>query len=67
MLDTCPHGVFPCLIMVGIEVFIDRGIWLFNLRMGGTAKVSVQVLGQVPPYGEIPSPQELFTESQWQL
>ena len=67
MLDAGPHRVFPCLIVVGIEVFVHGRIGLLNLGMCGAAKVHVQVLGEVPAYAKLTVPQELRVEGEGQF
>ena len=62
MLDALPYGVFPGRVAVGIEVFVDRCVGLFNLGTGGTSEVQVQVLGEVPAYREVAVPVELLVE-----
>ena len=67
MTDTLPYRVFPCLITLRIEVFIDGGIRLFYLCMCGRLETHVQVLRQVPANSELTIPEELLVEGQWQL
>ena len=64
VLDALPYRVFPGMIAVGIEVFVDGqvAIRLFNLRLCARLEVHVQVLGEIPAYGEVTVPQELRTE-----
>ena len=59
MLDGCPHGVLPCLIAVGIEVFVYGCVRLLNLCVRGALEVHVQVLSEVPTQVELAVPQEL--------
>ena len=66
VLDTVPHGVFPGRIPIRIEVFVHRGIRLFDLRMGGRLEVEVQVLREVPAQGEVTVPEELRVEGKRQ-
>ena len=67
VLYTCPHRIFPCRILVGIEVFVYRRVRFFYLGMCGTVEVHVEILGQVPAYRELTVPQELLAEGQRQL
>ena len=67
MLDTCPHGVFPSRILVWIEVFVYRSVWFLDFCMSGTVETHVEVLGEIPAYGEFPVPEELLAECQRQL
>ena len=60
--DGRPYGVFPCGVMVGIEVFVDGCVWLLNLSVCAAGEVQMQVLGEVPPDGEVPVPEELLAE-----
>ena len=67
VLYTCPHRVFPCRILVWIEVFVYRRVRFFYLGMGSTVEVHVEVLGQIPSYRELTVPQELLAERKRQL
>ena len=57
--DALPYGVLPCVVAVGVEVLVDRRIRLFDLRVGGTLEVHVQILCEVPAKGEFAVPKEL--------
>ena len=59
--DAGPYGVLPGMILVGIKILVDRCIWFLYLCMGSTLEVHMQVLGQIPV------PEELFTEGERQL
>ena len=48
MLDARPHRVFPCLILVGIEVLVHRRVGFLYFRVRGALEVHVQVLREVP-------------------
>ena len=61
------HRIFPCIVAVWIEVFVDRRVGLFHLGMSGTLEVHVQILRQVPTQREVTVPEELLTERQRQL
>ena len=67
VLNTCPDGVFPSGIAIGIEILVHRTIGLLNLGMGGRSEVEVQVLGEVPTQGEVTIPEELLVEDQGQV
>ena len=62
-----PHAVFPSLIVVSIEVFVDGRIGFLNFSVGSTLEVHVQVLRQIPAQGEIAVPKELLAEGQRQV
>ena len=64
--DALLHRVFPRTIAVRVEVFVDGRIGLLNLGTGGTLEVEVQILGEVPPEGEVTVPKELFGEDERQ-
>ena len=57
------HRVFPCIVAVWIEVFVDGCIGLFHLGMSGTLEVHVQILRQVPTQREVTIPKELFAKA----
>ena len=65
--DALPDGVFPGLVVVGVEVFVDGGVRLLNLGVGGALEVHVQVLRQIPADGEVAVPEELLAERQGQV
>ena len=66
VLDAGPHRVFPGGIGVGIEVFVDGCVGLLDLCTGAAVEVHVEVLGEVPPQGELAVPEELLVEGQGQ-
>ena len=55
------------MILVGIEVFVDRCVRLLYLCVCGASEVGVQVLGEVPAHGELSVPEELLAERERQL
>ena len=55
------------MILVGIKVFVDRGIRFLYLGMSSAIERHVEILRQVPTQGELTIPQELLIEYQWQL
>ena len=67
MLNGCPYRVFPHLIAVGIQILIDGHIWLFNLGIGSTLEVHVQILRKVPTQIELTVPQELRRKRERQV
>ena len=48
VLQAGPYGVFPCLVGVGVQVFVDGGVGLLNLGSCGRGEAHVEVLGEVP-------------------
>ncbi len=54
------------MILVGIKILVDRCVRLFNLGVCGRLEVHMQILGEVPAYGEVAVPKELLTESKRQ-
>ena len=68
MLDAVPYGILPCRVTVWIEVFVDGlvAIGLLNLCLCARLEVQVEVLGEVPAYGEVTVPQNLRTEGDGQ-
>ena len=67
MPDARPHRIFPRLVAVGIERFINGGIGLFNLRACGTLEIHMQVACQIPAKRKVTIPQELLIKGhrQW--
>ena len=63
-LDAVPYGIFPHLVLVRIEVLVDRNVRFFDFRMGGGVEREVKVFGQVPLQTEIAVPQKLFGEGE---
>ena len=57
------HRVFPCIVAVRIEVFVDRRVGLFHFGMSGTLEVHVQILRQVPTQREVTVPKELLAKA----
>jgi len=58
--DAGPHRILPRVVAGGVQVFVDGGIRLLHLGMGGTLEIGVQVLREVPAQLELAVPQELF-------
>ena len=67
VLDAVPYRVFPDVVVIGIEVFVDRAVGLDDFGMGGRLEVGMQVLGEVPAQGELTVPEELLTVGEGQL
>ena len=65
--DARPHRIFPCLIAVRIQVFVDRRIRLLYLRVCGTVECHVEILCQVPTQLELAVPHELLIEDKRKL
>ena len=67
VLDARPNRVLPCVITVGVQRLVYGCIRLFYLCMGGTLETCVQMVGEIPPYGEVSIPQELLIECKRKL
>ena len=65
VLDALPYGVFPRLILLWVEVFVDLQIWLLYLCLSGALEGHVEVLGQVPTQLEVTVPQEAGVPRSW--
>ena len=63
-LDAVPYGIFPCVVLVGVEVLVDRNVRFFDFRMGGGIEREMKVFGQIPFQAEITVPQEFFGEGE---
>ena len=61
------HRVFPGRIAVGIQVFVNGGVRLFNLCLGGALEVHVDVFGEIPTQREVSVPHKLLIKGQWEL
>ena len=56
------HRVFPRLVAVGVEVFVDDGVRFLDFGVGGALEVHMKVFREVPANREIAVPQELLAE-----
>ena len=62
MPQTPLHRVFPCLVAVGIEVFVDLRVRLLDFSLCATLECKVQSLEDVPLEREIAVPSPVLAE-----
>ena len=61
------HRVFPSIIGIGIQIFVDDRIRFLNLCMSSRGVLHRQRFEDVPTQGELTVPKELFREGKRQL
>ena len=62
--DALLHGVFPHLVIVGVEPFVDLHVRLLDAGVGAGGEVHAEVGGEIPTQAERSIPQEVVAEGE---
>ncbi|OAV73380.1 hypothetical protein Barb6_00310 [Bacteroidales bacterium Barb6] len=62
LADALHDGVFPHLILVGVQLFVHLHVRLFNAGVGAGLEGGVQIVSEVPADAESTIPEEVLTE-----